>query len=70
LTRKGKVTEHITAQTGVEYQLVLAVQQLEEDYAAREAVIHQRLDALSRQVHDLAGQVESLTSLLQRAVQP
>jgi hypothetical protein len=64
LTRKGKITEGIRTETGLEYQLVLAVQRLEAEYAEREAAMHARLDSLSGQVNGLSGQIENLTRLL------
>jgi hypothetical protein len=64
LTRKGNITEGIQAKTGLEYQLILAVERLEAEYAEREAAMHARLDILSGQVNGLSGQIESLTRQL------
>jgi uncharacterized protein involved in exopolysaccharide biosynthesis len=64
LTRKGKITDGIRAETGLEYQLILAVERLEDEYAEREAAMHERLDILSGQVNGLSGQIESLTRQL------
>jgi uncharacterized protein involved in exopolysaccharide biosynthesis len=62
--RKGKITDGIQAETGLEHQLILAVERLEAEYAEREAAMHARLDILSGQVNDLSGQIESLTRQL------
>ncbi len=64
MTRKGKITEGIQAETGLEYQLILAVERLEDEYAEREAAMYERLDILSGQVNGLSGQIESLTRQL------
>jgi hypothetical protein len=64
LTRQGKITEGIQAETGLEYQLILAVERLEDEYAEREVAMHERLDILSGQVNGLSGQIESLTRQL------
>ena len=64
MTRKGKITDGIRAETGLEYQLILAVERLEDEYAEREAAMHARLDILSGQVHGLRRQIESLTRQL------
>ena len=64
MTRKGKITGDIRAETGLEYQLILAVERLEAEYAEREAAIHARLDSLSGQVNGLSGQIENLTRQL------
>jgi hypothetical protein len=68
LTRKGKITEGIRAETGIEYQLLLAVERLEAECAEREAATHERLTSLSKQVNALAEQVNALSDLLQRMV--
>ncbi len=39
MTRKGNITDGIRAETGLEYQLILAVQRLEDVYAEREAAM-------------------------------
>ncbi len=64
MTRKGKITEGIRAETGLEYQLILAVQRLEDEYAEREAAMYERLAILSGQVNGLSGQLEHLTRQL------
>ena len=68
MTRKGKSTEGIRAETGIEYQLLLAVERLEAECAEREAATHERLSRLSKQVNALAEQVNALSDLLQRMV--
>jgi hypothetical protein len=64
LTREGRITEGLTAGTGLEYHLIQAVERLEDYYREREKAIHRRLSNLSEQVNALAAQVETLTSLL------
>ena len=64
MTRKGKITDGIRAETGLEYQLILAVERLEDEYAEREAAMHERLDILSEQVNGLSERIESLTRQL------
>jgi hypothetical protein len=64
LTRKGKITEGIRSESGLEYQLILAVERLEAEYAEREAAMYARLDGLSGQVNALSGQIERLTRQL------
>ena len=64
MTRKGKITEGIQAETGLEYQLILAVERLEAEYAEREVAIHARLDSLSGQANGLSRQLENLTRQL------
>ena len=64
MTRKGKIIEGMQAGTGLEYQLILAVERLEAECAEREAAIHARLDSLSGQVNGLSGQLENLTRQL------
>ena len=64
MTRQGKITEGIQAETGLEYQLILAVERLEDEYAEREAAMHERLDILSGQVNGLSERIESLTRQL------
>ena len=61
MTRKGNITEGIQAETGIEYQLLLAVERLEAECAEREAATHERLSRLSKQVN-------ALSDLLQRMV--
>ena len=68
MTRKGNITEGIQAETGIEYQLLLAVERLEAECAEREAATHERLSRLSKQVNALAEQVNALSDLLQRMV--
>ncbi len=64
MTRKGNITEGIRAETGLEYQLILAVERLEDECAEREAAMHACLDILSGQVNGLSGQIERLTRQL------
>ena len=64
MTRKGKITEGMQAETGLEYQLILAVERLEAEYAERETAMNKRLDILSGQVNGLSGQIENLTRQL------
>jgi hypothetical protein len=64
LTRKGNITDGIQAETGLEYQLILAVERLEDECAECEAAMHTRLDILSGQVNGLSERIESLTRQL------
>jgi RNase P/RNase MRP subunit p30 len=66
LTRKGNITESIRAETGLEYQLILAVQRLKDEYAQREAAMNERLDILSGQVNGLERADRELDAATER----
>ena len=56
--------------TELEQRLLEAVERMEVEQRQREADLRQTMQSLTERVNVLAAQVEDLTSLLQRVVQP